>query len=983
MFITCFVISRSSLFLRRKWNYSYIAVQSLKGRGLVFLSHLNKNTTVKPRKLIKSTSRLSKIVEQLLNKRLKQSNSIQTAIMSKRTSSASQRTSASQNSSSQESFKNSGARPKSNIDKNFRSLPPANDNLVMQGQERGEGHWRAAESAKTPEKAHGKSKRNRNADQRPKSETKMFSPSSKSSKYKDKHKPKGTVAEGTNYQSMSREDIEAGMKSGRIIQGELRVVPRDFKKAYVSHPDHGSDVLIDGLDYRYPGLTGDVVAVEIFDNPDTQEPNLSDKKKNPAQSAEVKQLESRYAALDINTQKERASSQDKSPDRDSPDVIIEEDQTVILSPEAPQGSATPVSDRKKLQLEKDSRKGKVVAVIEQKHPRVCSGHIKPMKTKDGVLFSPVDNRLPRIRINLDSCPPDILTRPDDYANVLFAAKLTEWRCDSVFADGTLLRKIGNDRELKPKIEAILLENSVDTSEFTEKALDSLPIKNLPWKIPSTELTNRKDFRKQCVFSIDPATARDLDDALSIEELPDGTFDVGVHIADVSYFLEEETPLDAVAKRRATSVYLPHKVIPMLPRILCEELCSLNPDEDRLTFSVVWNISQEGEIYSEWFGRSVIRSCVKLSYDHAQGFIEEPLKEWTAEELPPISSKFTVEDIKKRVLGLNKIAVNLRKRRMDNGALTLNQIKMSFNLDDDTYLPNGFHVNELRDSNRLVEEFMLLANMAVAHKINKCLPETAMLRHHPEPDQSSAFELEKLSQRLGTPLDFTTAGSLKKSLDALRTEEPHGGGKLQVLIALTSKPMKMAMYFCNGSLTDELLYRHYALNVPLYTHFTSPIRRYPDVLVHRALSSALGYCKFKSTTNELQKIANGCNDRKKAAKAVSDASAEVFFSAFVQEAGPIEGEAMVMGILDHAVDVYFLTLGLAKRVYIDQLPLTEATYIKGEKLNLVWKKEDGMTKEIRQTLTFFTKVQCTISKGKLPLSWMAILKRPEEDSVMDE
>ncbi|KAK3104881.1 hypothetical protein FSP39_012289, partial [Pinctada imbricata] len=371
------------------------------------------------------------------------------------------------------------------------------------------------------------------------------------------------------------------------------------------------------------------------------------------------------------------------------------------------------------------------------------------------------------------------------------------------------------------------------------ALDSLPIQTLPWTIPREEYNNRKDFRNQCVFTIDPSTARDLDDALSIEILEDDLFEVGVHIADVSYFLQENTELDKVASNRATSVYLEQEVIPMLPRILCEELCSLNPDQDRLTFSVTWKMNSAGEIFEKWFGRSIIKSCTKLSYDHAQGFIEDPDKDWNTDELPPISEGFTVDDIKKRVLGLNKIAVNLRKGRFDNGALRLDQVKLQFSLDKETMMPNKYEVYEERDSNRLVEEFMLLANMDVADRIYKTFPEKAVLRRHPPPQARMADELSDRCEKLGVPIDISSAGALQRSLWLYLGEDDFSKARMQVLVSMCVNPMQKAKYFCTGSIDDEELFRHYALNVPLYTHFTSPIRRYADVIVHRLLAAALG------------------------------------------------------------------------------------------------------------------------------------------------
>lgn len=1033
MFMTCLVNCRSHLRLQRKWKLSQVVpaqrVQKSLRRGIIFSAHFNK-TKATSKRLLKPQQRLTQTIENLISKHdhLKKSVSEPHSLF-KRTSSTNKTIVTLEEVEESlddlvieeecEHFNNNltmegqdrGAKPKKRHGHKPRGQkgqghPEGTQTLRSNGQghlQRGQSDLEGGESVGPQEdqglgqaacRASGAPQnvnhRKKN-DRRPKSGNKTFNGPNTSFSHKNNRDRRYTkpAQQGITHKTpvMSKEDIEAGMKSGSIIQGELRVKVRDYKTAYVSHPDGGSDVVIEGLEHRKPALCGDVVAIQIFDNPDMQETSQAEKNKDFVKNTlpPVENLVSKCEALDLSSDVGTHNTTQDC-DVEEPDVIIEEDQTTVIgtevSLEAPNKSGdSTVSSKNEVPLQKRQRKGKVVAVLERKHLRVCGGHIKPLKTKDGVLFSPTDNRLPRILLSLDSCPADILTRPEKYSSMLFAAQILDWKQDSVFAEGMLIKEIGEDKELEPRINAILLELGVDDSEFSSEVLESLPIQTLPWKIPEIQIADRRDFRSQCVFTIDPASARDLDDALSIEELPDGTYDVGVHIADVTFFLQEDTSLDSIAGKRATSVYLPHKVIPMLPRILCEELCSLNPDEDRLTFSVVWNMSAEGEIYDEWFGRTVIRSCTKLSYDHAQGFIDEPDKEWTTDQFPPISTNFNLDQIKKRVLNLNRIAENLRRKRTDHGALALNMPRMSFNLDDQTGMPNGFYLPHQKGSNRLVEEFMLLANMAVAHKINSCLPETALLRRHPNPDQSTANDMEKLSEKLGIPLDFSSSLALQQCLNAVARQDPHDLGKLTMLSVMCSKPMQLALYFCNGCIEDETLYHHFGLNVPLYTHFTSPIRRYADVMVHRALAAALaGKSQINMDKSQLDKICGNCNTRKKAAKEVSETCADVFFSAFIQETGPLQAAAMVTGFLDHSVDLYFLDLGFTKRVYVENLPLKIVRYMNGEKLILVWKQADGMTREITQTLTVFSKVRCTITKGKLPLSWMATLNRPEEQSV---
>ena len=351
--------------------------------------------------------------------------------------------------------------------------------------------------------------------------------------------------------------------------------------------------------------------------------------------------------------------------------------------------------------------GKVVSIKELKHCRLAAGFLKPMS--DGnpnfLLFSPTDSRVPRLKIPMSQAPPNFKTRPELYDGVMFMASLYKWDKVSM-ALGRLERSLGHSSDIGVRTEAILLENNIDHTEFSEPVLNDLPPNYETWTIPEKECQRRRDFRPDCVFTIDPATARDLDDALSVTEVSDGVYRVGVHIADVSYFVRSGTALDAAALSRATSTYLVERVVPMLPRPLCEKLCSLNPHEDRLTFSVEWTVNDRAEILSEWFGRTVIRSCAKLSYEDAQSLIDKGTVTGVA-----VAEPHSLETVSKAVQIMNMLAVQLRVRREDQGALRLDQPKLCFTLNPDTGLPDGFKLHQHRDSNKMIEEFMLLANMA--------------------------------------------------------------------------------------------------------------------------------------------------------------------------------------------------------------------------------------------------------------------------------
>uniref|UniRef100_A0A8C0TSR8 DIS3-like exonuclease 2 n=1 Tax=Canis lupus familiaris TaxID=9615 RepID=A0A8C0TSR8_CANLF len=784
------------------------------------------------------------------------------------------------------------------------------------------------------------------------------SPGDKKSKNKSARGKKKSVFE--TY--MSKEDVSEGLKRGTLIQ------------------DGDRDIFIDGVVARNRALNGDLVVVKLL--PEEQwkviKPESSDKETEGAYELD---LPEELCGSHLPQQSMKGYN-------DSPDVIIEaqfddsdsedghsstqnvlvdgvkklsvcvhdkgkEDADALVTKEESTSTSqdTRASPEKSLQ-----RSAKVVYISEKKHSRAATGFLKLLADKNSelfrkyALFSPSDHRVPRIYVPLKDCPQDFVTRPKDYANTLFICRIVDWKEDSNFALGQLAKSLGQAGEIEPETEGILTEYGVDFSDFSSEVLDCLP-QGLPWTIPPEEFSKRRDLRKDCIFTIDPSTARDLDDALSCKPLADGNFEVGVHIADVSYFVPEGSPLDKVAAERATSVYLVQKVVPMLPRLLCEELCSLHPMSDKLTFSVIWTLTPEGKILGEWFGRTIIRSCTKLSYEHAQSMIESPTEKIPEEELPPISPEHTSEEVHRAVLNLHKIAKELRKQRFVDGALRLDQLKLAFTLDHETGLPQGCHIYEYRDSNKLVEEFMLLANMAVAHKTHRTFPERALLRRHPPPQTKMLNDLMEFCDQMGLPMDFSSAGALNKSLTETFGDDKYSLARKEVLTNMCSRPMQMALYFCSGVLQDQAQFRHYALNVPLYTHFTSPIRRFADVLVHRLLAAALGYRELPDMEPDtLQKQADHCNDRRMASKRVQELSTGLFFAILVKESGPLESEAMVLGVLNQAFDVLVLRYGVQKRIYCNALPLRSHHFQRvGKKpeLTLVWEPEDMEQEPVRQ------------------------------------
>jgi len=600
-----------------------------------------------------------------------------------------------------------------------------------------------------------------------------------------------------------------------------------------------------------------------------------------------------------------------------------------------------------------------------------------------LLFSPTDSKVPRMKIPLAEAPHGFLTRPQDSEGVMFVARIVKWEQVNA-ALGTLEGSLGKNTDIKVRTEGLLIENNIDYSDFHADVLKDLPPNHQSWSIPAHEIKRRRDFRQECVFTIDPLTARDLDDALSVSLEPSGVYRVGVHIADVSYFVREGTNLDRVAADRATSTYLVDQVIPMLPRPLCENLCSLNPGEDRLCFSVEWTLNEEAQILSEWFGRTVIRSCAKLAYEHAGSMIDSPSKEWDVDSLPPITGGYSPAILTNKVNMLQKLAVQLRGKREKAGALRLDQPKLCFTLNQETGLPDGYRLHEHRHSNKLIEEFMLLANMAVAHNIYKTYPELAVLRRHPPPKPAMMEGVVELLGVLGIKVDNSSSEGLAKSLEKLKlaTEAMQPDERLSRLAAVTSllsKPMELARYFCTG-MFDVENFHHFALNVPLYTHFTSPIRRYPDILVHRLLDAAITGRPPQWRCDQVQLQAEHCNDQRLAAKRVGEASAELFLGLFIAECGPITKPATVVQVLDHSMDVLILEMGVVKRVYVDRLGVSGYTFRRSGGLaflDLTW--GEGKDKLVK-TVTLLSRISVVLSKGDKAFDFMAVMEPPGKGEV---
>ncbi|WEK20828.1 MAG: ribonuclease R [Candidatus Pedobacter colombiensis] len=405
--------------------------------------------------------------------------------------------------------------------------------------------------------------------------------------------------------------------------------------------------------------------------------------------------------------------------------------------------------------------------------------------------------------------------------------ITEWPEGAKNPIGRIMNILGEQGENNTEMNAILAQYGFPLSFPAEVENEA---NSIPEQINTTELKDRRDFRNTVTFTIDPADAKDFDDAISFKTLENGNYEIGVHIADVSHYVQPNSYLDKEAYSRATSVYLVDRVIPMLPERLSNGVCSLRPNEDKLCFAAVFELDEKANIITEWFGRTVIHSDRRFSYEEAQEVIENKAGDYAAE-----------------ILKLNELAYILREKKFKNGAISFESTEVKFKLDEHGK-PIGVYVKERKDAHKLIEDFMLLANKKVAEFIAKKgkgkQKYTFVYRSHDSPNLENLSSFALFAARFGYKINMKSDKEIAKSLNYLM-EDVEGKKEQNVLTQLAIRSMAKAIYTTKKT-------SHYGLAFDHYTHFTSPIRRYPDVMVHRLLAAYLN--NEKSANEEEYEIA---------------------------------------------------------------------------------------------------------------------------------
>uniref|UniRef100_A0A8C4VHB2 Exosome complex exonuclease RRP44 n=1 Tax=Gopherus evgoodei TaxID=1825980 RepID=A0A8C4VHB2_9SAUR len=502
--------------------------------------------------------------------------------------------------------------------------------------------------------------------------------------------------------------------------------------------------------------------------------------------------------------------------------------------------------------------GRVVGIIKRNWRPFC-GMLSKSQIKEARrhLFTPADRRIPRIRIET--------RQASTLEGQRIIVAIDGWPRNSRYPNDS-----AGDKETET--EVLLLEHDVPHQPFSQAVLSFLP--KMPWSITEEDMKFREDLRYLCVCSVDPP------------ELENGNLEVGVHIADVSHFIRPGNALDQESAKRGTTVYLCEKRIDMVPELLSSNLCSLRSNVDRY--------------FCMWYCHIVFLFKASLTYAEAQMRID---------------SANMKDNITTSLRGLNKLAKILKKRRVDNGALTLSSPEVRFHMDSETHDPIDLQTKELKETNSMVEEFMLLANISVAKKIHKEFSEYALLRKHPAPPPSNYDILVKAAKSKNLEIKTDSAKALADTLD--KAESPEFPYLNTLLRILATRCMMQAVYFCSGMDND---FHHYGLASPIYTHFTSPIRRYADIIVHRLLAVAINADSTYPELTDKHKLADLCknlNYRHKMAQYAQRASVAFHTQLFFKNTGVVNEEAYILFVRKNAIVVLIPKYGLEGTVFFEE------------------------------------------------------------------
>lgn len=709
------------------------------------------------------------------------------------------------------------------------------------------------------------------------------------------------------YYSTSR--VMGGLKNGVLYQGPIQISEYNFLEGFISVPNFSKPILIIGQKNLNRAFNGDQVIVELLPQKEWKSPSTLT-------------IDSEHFSVNDNPDNDNDNTE-------SGITIVSDRQRMFLATEAIKAQHT-----------KNIHPTARIVGITRRSWRQYVGQIAPNSIdlqnggSQNVFVILMDKCLPKIRI--------CTRRAKELLNKRIVVVVDSWPTRSKYPLGHFVRDLGEIESVQAETEALLLEHNVEYRPFSKKVLECLPEEGHDWRAP-TDLTDldsiskdpllqkRRDLRDRLVCSIDPPNCVDIDDALHARQLSNGNWEVGVHIADVTHFVKPNTPLDLEGSSRGTSVYLVDKRIDMLPMLLGTDLCSLKPCVDRFSFSVLWELDENANIVKVEFTKSVIKSREAFSYERAQLRIDDPNQK---------------DELTQAMRTLLKLSKKLKQKRLDAGALNLASPEVKVHMDSETFDPNEVEIKKLLDTNSLVEEFMLLANISVARKIYDAFPQTAMLRRHAAPP-STNFELlnEMLQTRKNLTISLESSKALADSLDqCIDPDDPYFNTLIRIM---STRCMMAAQYYSSGSFSYSD-FRHYGLAVDIYTHFTSPIRRYCDIVVHRQLAGAIGYEPLDLSHRDKQKMEAICrniNKRHRNAQFAGRGSIEYYVGQVMKNNQSIE-TGYITKVFNNGIAILVPKFGVEGLIRLENLTDTphSAEFIENE-FKLVFKDKFENQREL--------------------------------------
>ncbi|KAJ1829352.1 hypothetical protein LPJ56_000451 [Coemansia sp. RSA 2599] len=686
-------------------------------------------------------------------------------------------------------------------------------------------------------------------------------------------------AQGEFSRHLSPADIADGLRRGELVQGKIRVLQRS--RGVIERGGGLPDIDIVGRAALNRACSGDTVVVRLLGH------------------AEASAHREQHGMAGSGNGKHSNGNNDDDDDGSNAD---ETDSLAML---ADAGEEPPAS-----LASRECQYGVVVGVAQ----RSWRPYVATLQADDtgGArhLAVPVDANVPKIRMHY----MDAASLEGQY----FVVCVDSWPADSQYPQGHFVRTLGPVSSLDTQIDAILVERQIATSQaklkFAAAVLREMPEDSAgaPWVPGERDLQGRRDLRDWLVFSIDPRGCVDIDDAMSIRCLSDGGVELGVHIADVAHFIKPGSAADQEARARGTTVYLADRRFNMIPEVLSERVCSLHAGVDRLAVSVIWNMDSEMRPRGVWFGRSVIRSACELSYEQAQAMLDgEP------GGLDPMLEP----SVRECIVQLTRAMRTVRARRMADGALELASTEVKFGFDEVTSEVTELATKKSLEVHRVVEEAMVLANAAVARRIHEAFPQSALLRRHRSPTGDRFERLVRAVASRGFAIDHSSNAALARSLAAISQQRADDPDLVFLTKTMATLAMQEADYFATGDCEASSAYYHYGLALGFYTHFTSPIRRYADIVVHRQLLDAVagnGDIQLVGSQQWVAATANLLNERNRQSKLAQRESAELFQSRFVVQRtrnSVLVADGVVAEIRTHGLIVYVPQLGLRGPVHL--------------------------------------------------------------------